>query len=155
VGDEHAHAGCNLPALSSLGGNAQSFALVKVAMTRLLALVVLFMTTTVGAQSKPVTWTGWFSDKGCARITPGEYPRPNGTACVRKCLKEGTVPVFISEQMRAIYEVRDVASVTDNVGFHLEINAEVDEKAKTVSVKSVKRLSEVTASCLIPRKIRN
>ena len=32
---------------------------------------------------------------------------------------------------------------------------EVDEKAKAVSVKSVKRLSEVTAMCLIPKKRRS
>ena len=122
-------------------------------MIRLLALGLLVTATTVGAQPKPVTWTGWFSDKGCARITPGEYPRPNGTACVKKCLDDSAQAVFISEQARGIYEVRGFPSVKDNVGYHLEISAEVDEKAKTISVKSVKRLSEVTASCLIPRKI--
>jgi hypothetical protein len=112
----------------------------------------LLLATALEAQATPVTWTGWFSDKGCARITPGELPRPNGTACVKRCLNEGSAPVFISEQARAIYEVRGFSSVKDNVGFYLEINAEVDEKAKTMTVKSVKRLSEVTASCLIPRK---
>lgn len=124
-------------------------------MIRLLTLsVVLMATTQLAAQTKSVTWTGWFSDKGCARITPGEYPRPNGTACVKKCLDDGSQPVFISEQTRAIYEVRGFPSVKDDVGYYLEISAHVDEKARTLSVKSVKRLSEVTAACLIPRKIR-
>jgi hypothetical protein len=124
-------------------------------MVRLLTLsVVLMATTQLAAQPKSVTWTGWFSDKGCARITPGEHPRPNGTACVKKCLDEGAQPVFISEQARAIYEVRRFPSVKDKVGYYLEISAQVDETAKTLSVKSVKRLSEVTAACLIPRKIR-
>jgi hypothetical protein len=101
------------------------------------------------------TWTGWFSDKQCARIRAGEEPRPNGTACVKKCLDGGAPAVFISEQAKAIYEVRDYASVKDDVGYYLEITAAVDEKAKTVSVKSVKRLSEVTPMCLLPRKSRS
>jgi hypothetical protein len=42
--------------------------------------------------------------------------------------------------------------VKDDVGYYLEVAGEVDEKAKTVSVKSVQRLSEVTAMCLLPRK---
>jgi hypothetical protein len=125
-------------------------------MIRMFAFGFLLVATTVGAQpkeTKVVTWTGWFSDKQCARVTPGEYPRPNGTACVKKCLNEGATAVFISEQARAIYEVRRFPSVKDNVGYYLEVSAEVDEKSKTISVKSATRLSEVTASCLIPRKI--
>jgi hypothetical protein len=121
-------------------------------MNRVLMLTVLLAWTTVDAQPRAVQWTGWFSDKQCARIRPGELPRPNGTACVKKCLDEGAPAVFISEQARAIYEVRGLPSVKDDVGNYLEINGEVDERAKTISVKSVKRLSEVTASCLIPRK---
>jgi hypothetical protein len=100
------------------------------------------------------TWTGWFSDKQCARVKPDEEPRPNGSACVKKCLGEGSSAVFISEQARAVYEVRDYASVKDDVGFRVEITGDVDENAKTISVKSVKRLSEVTAMCLVPKKRR-
>ena len=122
-------------------------------MIRLLMIIILLAASTLDAQQRTVKWTGWFSDRQCARITPGELPRPNGTACVKKCLDEGAPAVFISEQTRALYEVRGVPAVKDDVGYYLEINAEVDEKAKTVYVKSMKRLSEVTASCLIPRKI--
>lgn len=96
-------------------------------------------------------WTGWFSDKQCARVTPDEAPRPNGTACVKKCLAEGSPAVFISEQAKAIYTVLEPASVPKDVGYHVEITGEVDEKAKIVSVKSVKRLSEVPNICL-PKK---
>ena len=125
-------------------------------MIRMVPFGFLLLATTLGAQpsaTKAVTWNGWFSDKQCARIIPGEFPRPNGTACVKKCLDEGATAVFISEQARAIYDVRGFPTVKDNVGYYLEVIADVDEKAKTISVKSAKRLSEVTASCLIPRKI--
>jgi hypothetical protein len=98
------------------------------------------------------TWTGWFSDKQCARVTPGEAPRPNGSACVKKCLAEGSPAVFISEQAKAIYGVVGYASAPNDVGFHVEITGEVDEKAKTVSIKSVKRLSEIPNICL-PKKV--
>ena len=87
-----------------------------------------------------------------ARVRPEEEPRPNGTACVKKCLDEGSPAVFISEQAKAVYEVRDYPAAKDDVGFRVEITGDVDEKAGTVAVKSVKRLSEVTAMCLVPKK---
>ncbi len=127
-------------------------------MLRVMTLAALLMIPALGTEPTPTTtetWTGWFSDKQCARVRPDEEPRPNGTACVKKCLDEGSPAVFISEQAKAVYEVRDYASAKDDVGFRVEMTGEVDEKAKAVSVKSVKRLSEVTAMCLIPKKRRS
>ena len=127
-------------------------------MLRVIILAALLMIPARGAEptrTTTETWTGWFSDKQCARVRPDEEPRPNGTACVKKCLDEGSPAVFISEQAKAVYEVRDYASAKDDVGFRVEITGEVDEKAKAVSVKSVKRLSEVTAMCLVPKKRRS
>jgi hypothetical protein len=99
------------------------------------------------------TRTGWFSDQRCAREPKGdEAIRPNGTACVKKCLLEGSAAVFLSEQTNAIYEVLDHPRVRDDVGYRVEVTAVVDERAKTVTVRSVKRLSEVTAMCLLPKK---
>ena len=124
-------------------------------MVKTIGLGVLLAVFSFAMQSKQTTtetWTGWFSDKECARVQAGEAPRPNGTPCVKKCLDDGSPAVFISEQAKAVYEVRDYPSVKNDVGYYLEIVGEVDENAKTVSVKSVKRLSEVTAMCLLPRK---
>lgn len=129
-------------------------------MTRLcaigLAAMLTVATTAASPQNKESdlkTWTGWFSDKRCARA-PGQDDsvRPNGTACVKKCLNEGAAPVFLSEQANAIYDVLNHASIADDVGYRVEVTGVVDEKAKTISVRSVKRLSEVTALCLLPRK---
>ena len=122
-------------------------------MTRIIGVAVLLVASvSVGrAETTTKTWTGWFSDKQCARATPGEAPRPNGTACVKKCLAEGSPPVFISEQAKAIYLVVGQESVAKDVGYRVELTGVVDEQAKTVSVTSVKRLSEVPAICL-PRK---
>jgi hypothetical protein len=99
------------------------------------------------------TWTGWFSDQQCAHEPKAdEAVRPNGTACVKQCLLKGVAPVFLSEQTNAIYKVLDRPGVRDDVGYRVEISADVDEKARTVSIRSVKRLEEVTAMCLLPKK---
>jgi hypothetical protein len=42
--------------------------------------------------------------------------------------------------------------VREDVGYRVEVAVVVDETAKTVSIRSVKRLSEVTAMCLLPKK---
>lgn len=106
-----------------------------------------------GRTETTTRWTGWFSDQGCAaaKVDSGNIT-PNGTTCVRKCLNEGATPVFVSEQAKAMYEVKDHATLMDDLGYRLEVTGVVDEKAKTVSVRSVKRLSEIVQMCALPRK---
>jgi hypothetical protein len=107
----------------------------------------------VVADEASVTWTGWFSDLGCAssRVSRGDIG-PNGTECVKRCIDEGATPVFISEQAKALFEVRDYPDVKDDVGYHVEVTGRVDETAKTISVTSVKRLSKVVQMCARPKK---
>jgi hypothetical protein len=128
----------------------------EVDMIRILGVaVVLAMSWSPDpSETTTKTWTGWFSDKQCARVTPDEAPRPNGTACVKKCLADGSPAVFISEQAKGVYLVVEQASVAKDVGYHVEITGEVDEKAKTVSLKSVKRLSAVPAICLARKAVK-
>ena len=112
--------------------------------------------STAIAEPKAVTWTGWFSDITCAkgRVENGEIG-PNNTVCVKKCLDEGAIAVFISEQAKAMFVVKDHPALKEDVGYHVELTGVVDEEAKTVSVRSVKRLSEVTNVCGVPKKKRN
>jgi hypothetical protein len=109
--------------------------------------------STAIAEPKAVTWTGWFSDITCAkgRVERGDIG-PNNTVCVKKCLNEGAVAVFISEQAKAMFVVKDHQTLNEDVGYHVELTGVVDEEAKTVSVTSVKRLSEVTNVCGVPKK---
>jgi hypothetical protein len=118
----------------------------------MLALAVTLAVPTWGGD-ETTTWTGWFSDKGCAesRVKNGNIG-PNGTECVKRCLNDGATPVFISEQAKAMYEVKDYPNVASDVGYHIELTGVVDEKAKTISVTAVKRLSEVVNTCALPRK---
>ena len=103
---------------------------------------------------KQVTWTGWFADEGCAR---GRLSAPvltqTNPECARQCIEKGAVAVFISEQAHAIYKVTNYAGVVDDLGYHLELTAKVDETEKTISVQAVKRISEYHgAACARPRK---
>jgi hypothetical protein len=100
--------------------------------------------------SEPTTTTstGWFSDKGCAapRVARGQLG-PNNPDCVKRCLDDGEVPVFVSEQARALFEVKNYPSVKDDVGYRVEVTGIVDEAAKTIAVKSVKRLEAIAPTC--------
>ena len=105
------------------------------------------------AETRSVTWTGWFSDQGCAsgRATSGVFT-PTNPECAKKCIEKGVEPVFIAEEAKAIYKVKDYASVVTDLGWRLEITGAVDESARTISVQSVKRLSAVVLSCGRPKK---
>jgi hypothetical protein len=105
------------------------------------------------ASSRAVTWTGWFSDESCAkpRVARGEIV-PNNTACVRTCLEQGATPVFISKEAKDLFVVKDYAGLKEDVGFLVELTGVVDEAAKTLTVTSVKRLSEVVNQCGVPKR---
>ena len=99
------------------------------------------------------TWTGWLSDKGCAesKVRSGTIS-PNGTDCVKKCLKDGATPVFLSEQARNMYELTNYTNLIEDVGYRLELTGVVNEKTKTIAVSSVKRLSKVVPTCALPKR---
>jgi hypothetical protein len=102
--------------------------------------------------STALTWTGWFSDLDCATsTTKGGVIAPTNPECAKKCLAKGTAPAFISEQAKGVYAVKG-RDVTDDLGYHVEIQAHVDESARSIEVVSVKRLEHQGASCRRPRK---
>lgn len=121
--------------------------------------VMMAATSTHGAiveVNPTTTWTGWLSDKGCAesKVRSGTIS-PNATDCVKKCLEDGATPVFLSEQARDMYELTDYSNLIEDVGYRLELTGVVDEKAKTIAVSSVKRLSKVVQTCALPKKTKN
>ncbi len=120
-----------------------------------LAIGLAAPTLRAADQSEPkmMTTTGWFSDMQCAspRVAKGTF-EPNNPECVKRCLDQGVSPVFISEQAKALFEVKDYPSVKADVGYHVELTGTVDETAKVISVKSVKRLAYVGSMCALPGK---
>lgn len=119
--------------------------------------VLLVTTTALTAAMRPaeevVTWNGWISDERCAAAKlKAEEVTPNGTACVKKCLEEGATAVFVNPKTRTMYRVTDHENVKEDVGYYLSLTGVVDEKAKTISVRSVKRLGDVVQMCARPVK---
>jgi hypothetical protein len=114
--------------------------------------VLLLTTSALAAAVRPVenvvTVNGWFSDEGCAAAKlKADEVTPNGTVCVKKCLDEGAAAVFVNPKTRSMYRVTDHASISEDVGYYLALTGVVDEKAKTISVRSVKRLGDVIQMC--------
>ena len=54
------------------------------------------------------------------------------------------------QRLASCTKVRDHASVKDDVGYYLELTGVLDEKAKAISVRSVKRLGDVVQMCARP-----
>ncbi|HEY1339503.1 MAG TPA: hypothetical protein VGF59_18445 [Bryobacteraceae bacterium] len=108
-----------------------------------------------GAASEPTTGvrTGFFADEGCARgrANSGLYTETNPD-CARKCIEKGSPAVFVDTQGKALYLVKDYAGAKDDLGYRVEVTGAVDESAKTITVKSVKRLEFVGAHCDRPVK---
>jgi hypothetical protein len=125
-------------------------------MIRLLTSCLAIPILAIAAEPNRVTLTGWFSDRQCAsaRAASGTFT-PTNPDCARKCIENGAEPVFISEQAKAIYKVKDYPSAVDDLGWRLEITGTVDESAKTISVTGVKRLSPVVLSCGRTKKSKN
>ena len=117
--------------------------------TAILATTLMLAATARPAEpSATVTLNGWFSDRGCAAAKMNdETITPNGTACVKRCLEEGAPPVFVDPKGRVMYDVKDHPSLNDDVGYYLELTGVVDEAAKTISVRSVKRIGDVIQMC--------
>jgi len=68
------------------------------------------------------------------------------------CIEKGASAVFVSEQANAIFTVKDYPSVLDDLGFHVEVQAVVDEAGKTIRLRGVKHLGAQGPSCARPRK---
>ena len=105
------------------------------------------------ADDGAVTLKGWLSDRGCAESkVRGEQVTPNGTVCVKKCLDDGAEAVFVHPETRALYGLKDYPTLREDVGYHLELTGVVDEKTKTIAVRSARRLDEIVNVCAIPKK---
>lgn len=67
---------------------------------------------------------------------------PNSPDCVKQCLDKGVQAVFISEQGKEMLLVTGYSKVRNDVGYHIEITGVPDAAAKSISVRSVKRIGE-------------
>jgi|ERR1051326_3876910 hypothetical protein len=118
---------------------------------RLCAVALLtFPAATVPAETPKLT--GWFACEKCTapRAANGDL-RPSNPVCAKQCIDKGSEAVFISEQGKELFKVRNHASVKDDIGYKVEVTGEIDRTAKTISIRSVTKLAEEGASCVRPR----
>ena len=105
------------------------------------------------AAEQTVTWTGWFADAKChGAVKAGEKITAINPDCARTCIEKGAAPVFLSEQAKAGFLVKDYAGVLDDLGYHVEIHGVLDNATKTVSIREVKHMEYAGAACSRPRK---
>jgi hypothetical protein len=118
-----------------------------------ICLMASTLTNISAAEPQTVTWTGWFSDSQCAlaRAASGTFTATNPD-CAKRCIEKGAAPVFISEQAKAVFTVKDYPAVVGDLGYRVEVVGAFDEAAKTLSIKKVTRLSEAGPACALPRK---
>jgi hypothetical protein len=118
-----------------------------------IGLFALSMAGDAESVLKNVTWTGWFSDADCAagRVASGKITATN-PECAKQCIEKGIAPVFISEQTKSMFTVKD-RDVVEDLGYHVEVQAHVDEAAKTIEIQKVTRLGEAGVACARPKKI--
>lgn len=111
-------------------------------------LAAITLTGPARAAVRNVKWTGWFSDVKCAtsRAANGTFTATN-PECAKTCLKSGAAPAFISEQARAVFVVKNSPAIVEQLGYHVEVQAAVDEAAKTITIRKIKQLGYDGAAC--------
>jgi hypothetical protein len=118
--------------------------------TRLALALTAVMLVGAPAPADSVKLTGWLACEKCtaSRVAKGDL-RPSNPDCARQCIEKGSDPVFISEQGKEMLKVANFAAVKDHLGFHIEVTGK--REAGTISIDSVKTLSEQGASCSRPK----
>jgi hypothetical protein len=118
-----------------------------------ICLLSLALTGDAESTAKSVTWTGWFADAQChtGLSSTGTVTAPNPD-CAKKCIEKGAAAVFLSEQAKALFTVKGL-DVIEDLGYHVAVQARVDETAKTIEIQKVTRLEYAGAACARPKKL--
>lgn len=106
--------------------------------------------STAKAADNNRTMRGWFVDESCTRerVAAGRI-EPSNPECAKQCVKDGSKLMFLSETDKALFEVKNPAAQVKNIGWYVELAGSTDDK-KVLTVNTLKRLSEVNASCKRP-----
>jgi hypothetical protein len=116
-------------------------------------LAFLISSIVLPAADSPVKLTGWFACEKCAasRVAKGDL-RPSNPECAKQCIEKGDNAVFIDEQGKQLLRVKGYASVTGDLGYHVEVTGRIDSSSPTIVVESVTKLGDAGASCARPVK---
>lgn len=118
---------------------------------RLLAVSTLLYSPVLGAETRRVELTGWFSDEGCAaaRVKAGNIG-PTGRACAQKQIAAGAAMVFIDREGERLLRVANPEAAAGQESHYVRVLGSLD--GDTLRVSSLEVLKEYVASCSRPRK---
>lgn len=100
-----------------------------------LSLASLASVTAFAADSNKIN--GWVSDSMCGAKHAG-----TGASCVKKCIGDGSKPVFVDEAKKEVWSIDNPDAVKDAYGKHVTITATADAAAKSVHVTGVSVIPE-------------
>jgi hypothetical protein len=100
-------------------------------MKRVFALLLAGFTLSAIA-ANATTINGYISDAMCGAKHAG-----SGAACVKKCIKMGSAPVFVDEAKKAVWSIDNPDAVKDFYGVHVTVSATTDEAKKSVHIDSI------------------
>jgi len=103
--------------------------------------------------AKPESIRGWISDEQCARgrAESGIYTMTNGE-CAKQCVAKGKKIVLIDPDGKRILVFANQEIVKKYVGDYVEVSGEVDAKANTIHVDSLRFLDKNRAICGVEPK---
>lgn len=108
-------------------------------MKRLAFILALGSITAFGAAQTPKTQTlaGYISDSKC-----GAMHMDNGLACVKKCLENGYLPVFVDTQKK-VWAIENPYAVKDYYGDNVKVVATVNASGKSIHIDKITKTGGV------------
>lgn len=96
---------------------------------------------------------GWLSDEGCAggRASGGLYTGTNPD-CAKRCVREGKKIVLVDPEHKRLLTIENPDAAVARVGDYVEISGDLNERAKTLRIDSLKLLEKGRAMCDVPKK---
>ena len=93
----------------------------------------------VMAAPAEVSVDGYVSEAHCGAAHTAKSPN---MACVKKCLAEGSAPVFVDDKTSSVWTIDNPDAVKGHYGHHIEATATVDADKKVVHITQVTMLAD-------------
>jgi hypothetical protein len=97
-----------------------------------LLLAGFALSSIAASAADSTTINGWISDAMCGSKHAG-----SGAACVKKCIKMGSAPVFVDEAKKEVWAIDNPDAVKAFYGDHVTVTATADEAKKSVHIDSI------------------
>jgi hypothetical protein len=106
-----------------------------------------------GISAKSESIRGWLSDEQCARgrAEAGTYTQTSGR-CAKECVAKGKKIVLIDPDGKRILLIANQEIAKKNVGDYVEVSGEIDPKAGTIQIASLRFLDKNRAMCGVEPK---